>query len=178
MGEEHGETNPFLYFVSHGDAALVEAVRKGREAEFASFAWAGEVPDPQAEATFEASRPRWEQAESGDGARMLALYRELLRVRRTEPALRPGAATVRVRGDDAAGWVAVRYDKEETVLAAVFNLSPDDRRVPLEAADDWGLALALATDAPAYGGRGESAVAGRDLRLAGHAAVLLRRAGA
>jgi maltooligosyltrehalose trehalohydrolase len=176
MGEEHGETNPFLYFVSHGDAALVEAVRKGREEEFASFAWGGEVPDPQAEATFEASRPRWDRAESGDGARMLALYRELLRVRRTEPALRPGAATVGVRGDDAAGWVAVRYDKEETVLAAVFNLSPDGRTVPLEAVDDWG--LALATDAPAYGGRGESAVAGRELRLAGHTAVLLRRAGA
>ena len=35
MGEEHGEANPFLYFVSHGDPALVEAVREGRRREFA-----------------------------------------------------------------------------------------------------------------------------------------------
>ena len=41
MGEEHGETNPFLYFVSHGDPALVEAVREGRRREFAAFAWIG-----------------------------------------------------------------------------------------------------------------------------------------
>ena len=30
MGEEYGETAPFLYFVSHQDPALVEAVRQGR----------------------------------------------------------------------------------------------------------------------------------------------------
>ena len=31
MGEEHGKTNPFLYLVSHGDPALVEAVGDERE---------------------------------------------------------------------------------------------------------------------------------------------------
>lgn len=41
MGEESGETAPFLYFIDHGDPALVEAVRRGRRAEFASFAWEG-----------------------------------------------------------------------------------------------------------------------------------------
>jgi maltooligosyltrehalose trehalohydrolase len=175
MGEEHGETNPFLYFVSHGDPALIEAVRQGRREEFASFGWAGEVPDPQAEETFEASRPSWERAESGDGARMLALYRDLLRLRRSEPALRPAAATVRVRHDESAGWVAARYDKEETVVEAVFNLSPEARSVPLERGR-W--ALVLATDGPVYGGAGEATIAGGELRLPGHAAALLRQAGA
>jgi maltooligosyltrehalose trehalohydrolase len=176
MGEEHGETNPFLYFVSHGDPALIEAVRKGRQEEFASFGWKGEVPDPQAEETFEASRPRWERAEAGEGARMLALYRELIRLRRTEPALRPGAATARVRNDEAAGWVAVRYDKEGSVLQAVFNLSPEARVVPLEGDEEWS--LALSTEALAYGGRGDAALAARGLRLPGHTAALLRRTAA
>jgi maltooligosyltrehalose trehalohydrolase len=173
MGEEHGETNPFLYFVSHGDPALVEAVRRGRQEEFASFGWAGEVPDPQAEETFEASCPDWERASSGDGARLLALYRDLLRTRRTEPALRPAASTVGVRNEEAAGWVAVRYDREETVLEAVFNLSPEPRTVPPAGAGSWS--LALSTDAPEYGGRGGAAIAGREIRLPGHTAVLLRR---
>jgi maltooligosyltrehalose trehalohydrolase len=171
MGEEHGERNSFLYFVSHGDPALIAAVRNGRREEFASFGWTGEVPDPQAEETFEASRPAWERAEAGEGARMLALYRDLLRLRRSEPALRPGAAAVRVRDDQDAGWVAVRYDKEATVVEAVFNLSPESRAVPLE---DGHWDLVLATDDPAYGGPGEAGLGG-GLRLPGYTAALLRR---
>jgi len=41
MGEEWGERAPFQYFTSHSDAALVHAVRRGRQAEFASFRWQG-----------------------------------------------------------------------------------------------------------------------------------------
>ena len=43
MGEEYGETAPFLYFISHSDPALIEAVRKGRKEEFKEFTW---VEDP------------------------------------------------------------------------------------------------------------------------------------
>jgi maltooligosyltrehalose trehalohydrolase len=176
MGEEHGETNPFLYFVSHGDPALVEAVRQGRREEFASFGWTGEVPDPQALETFEASRPDWERASSGEGKHLLTLYRDLLRLRRTEPALRPAASKVGVRSDEAVGWVAVGYDREGTVLEAVFNLSSESLTVPLAGAGSWG--LALSTDAPEYGGRAEAALAGRAVGLPGHTAVLLRRGAA
>ena len=52
MGEEYGETAPFQYFTSHGDPALVEAVRRGRREEFAAFGWQDAVPDPQDEQTF------------------------------------------------------------------------------------------------------------------------------
>ena len=37
MGEEWGELNPFLYFVSHSDSDLIDAVRQGRKKEFAAF---------------------------------------------------------------------------------------------------------------------------------------------
>jgi maltooligosyltrehalose trehalohydrolase len=173
MGEEHGETNPFLYFVSHGDPALLEAVREGRRREFEAFAWGGEVPDPGAEATFEASRPSWERAESPDGARHRALYRDLLRLRRAEAVLRPGVAEVRVRGDVAAGWIAVRYAKGDEVLEAIFNLSSEVRSVPLDRTRRW--TVALSSDAPGYGGAGEAAVE-QGLRLPALTAVLLRSA--
>ena len=52
MGEEYGEEAPFQYFISHGDAALIDAVRNGRRGEFASFGWLGEPPDPQDEKLF------------------------------------------------------------------------------------------------------------------------------
>ncbi len=171
MGEEHGETNPFLYFVSHGDPALVEAVREGRRREFERFAWTGDIPDPQAEDTFEASRPRWQQAEAPAGTRLRALYRDLLRLRRSEAALRPGAAAVRVRNDAAAGWVAVRYTGEGDVLEAIFNLASEARVVPLDDSHRWS--LVLSSEAPGYGGSGETAI-DQGLRLPGHTATLLR----
>lgn len=87
MGEEYGETNPFLYFVSHSDADLVRAVREGRQREFAAFGWAGEPPDPQAEATFLASKLDHTRKREPAQAAMLAFYRALLRLRRETPAL-------------------------------------------------------------------------------------------
>jgi maltooligosyltrehalose trehalohydrolase len=87
MGEEYAEDNPFLYFISHLDPDLVEAVRQGRKEEFHEFKWAEEPPDPQNERTFARSRLDWSKPASGRHATMLALYRELLRLRRSHPAL-------------------------------------------------------------------------------------------
>ncbi len=36
MGEEYGETAPFLYFTSHSDPDLIQAVRTGRKEDFAA----------------------------------------------------------------------------------------------------------------------------------------------
>ncbi len=87
MGEEYGETAPFLYFVSHGDPQLVEAVRRGRREEFAAFGWEGAPPDPQAESTFADSKIDPELAGGGRHGALQDFTRELLRLRREVPAL-------------------------------------------------------------------------------------------
>ncbi len=87
MGEEYGETAPFEYFVSHGDSDLIEAVRKGRGAEFSHFGWTGGIPDPQDEETFRRSILHWESRASDQHHQLLALYTELLRLRRELPPL-------------------------------------------------------------------------------------------
>jgi len=87
MGEEYGETAPFQYFTSHQDPALAEAVRQGRRKEFAAFAWAGEVPDPQDEATFRRSRLNYALRREGRHRILREFYRELLRLRRELPPL-------------------------------------------------------------------------------------------
>jgi maltooligosyltrehalose trehalohydrolase len=87
MGEEYGETAPFLYFVSHSDEPLVEAVRKGRREEFAAFRWEGGLPDPQDEDTFRRSRLDHELSGVGHHRVLREYYRELIRLRKGHPAL-------------------------------------------------------------------------------------------
>jgi maltooligosyltrehalose trehalohydrolase len=87
MGEEYGEPAPFQYFVSHEDKGLIEAVRKGREEEFARFQWAHKLPDPQAEDTFLRSKMDWELQNGGKHKIIREFYRELLNLRARIPAL-------------------------------------------------------------------------------------------
>jgi maltooligosyltrehalose trehalohydrolase len=85
MGEEYGETAFFLYFVSHSDDHLIEAVRKGRKEEFSAFLWQGEPPDPQDEGTF--LRSRLDPGVAGEGHHRVLreFYRELIRLRKGHP---------------------------------------------------------------------------------------------
>jgi maltooligosyltrehalose trehalohydrolase len=87
MGEEYGETAPFQYFIDHGDPVLVEAVRKGRRAEFAAFPWEGEVPDPQNPSTFERSRIHPGPQTQEECVQLLRWYHRLITLRKTVPAL-------------------------------------------------------------------------------------------
>jgi len=143
MGEEYGETNPFLYFVSHGDADLVEAVREGRKREFSSFHAEKTQPDPQSEETFGASVLGWEKRRSGRGAVLVEYYKELLRLRRGVPALATldkettGAAPL----EGSRTLLLTRRSANSSAFAA-FNFS--DREVYLDtgpAGGPWRLAL-------------------------------------
>jgi maltooligosyltrehalose trehalohydrolase len=88
MGEEWSEPNPFLYFVSHTDKDLAEAVRKGRKEEFAAFHLQGEAPDPVAEETFLQSKLQWNLKENGAHKIMLEYYKALIQLRKTNSVLK------------------------------------------------------------------------------------------
>ena len=128
-GEEWAASTPFLYFTDHRERDLARAVRRGRRQEFAAFGWAPEdIPDPQASATFEASRLRWDELADEPHAAMLAWYRELLGLRRREAGLRDGRMDeVTVRYDEAARWLIVRRGN----MALGCNLGPDRVRLEL-----------------------------------------------
>jgi maltooligosyltrehalose trehalohydrolase len=87
MGEEYGETAPFQYFISHGDAAFVEATRRGRQEEFSRFCWAGEPPDPQDVATFERSKLNHALGRQAKHQVLREFYKTLIALRKAEPAL-------------------------------------------------------------------------------------------
>lgn len=127
MGEEYGETAPFAYFVSHGDADLIEAVRQGRRRDFESFAWLGEPPDPQAESTFRDAVLHWDRRESGSHATLWRYHKELLHLRRTLPALGERAPERRaVQGFDAPRAVLLHRWCEAGEALALFHFGAGD----------------------------------------------------
>lgn len=87
MGEEFAADTPFLYFISHSDPELINAVRLGREKEFAAFNWKGSLPGPQDAQAFLGSRLKWNKSESGRQKIMLSFYKELIKLRKELPAL-------------------------------------------------------------------------------------------
>ncbi|NTV48699.1 MAG: malto-oligosyltrehalose trehalohydrolase [Geobacteraceae bacterium] len=82
MGEEYAESAPFPYFVSHGDADLVDGVRRGRLEEFAAFALEGSPPDPQSEATFLSAKLDQELRRQGEHHIIFDFYCELIKLRK------------------------------------------------------------------------------------------------
>jgi len=129
MGEEYGERAPFPYFIDHGDADLVEAVRNGRRAEFSGVDWSGGVADPAAPDTYAAAVLDPSLASSGAHRELLEWYTELLSVRRTHTVLTDRHAEQRVRLDDHLLVVERRRDDSRSVL--LLNLGDHEH------ADRW-----------------------------------------
>ena len=86
MGEEWGDTTPFLFFTDHHDE-LADAVREGRRKEFQHFAAFSDpekreqIPDPNAAETYKKSFPQWQNAEQGETA---AFYTSVLQLRTSQ----------------------------------------------------------------------------------------------
>ncbi len=127
MGEEYGESVPFLYFVSHSDPVLIESVRKGRIEKLGALHYPGEPPDPQSEQTFFKSKVGWKKREAGNHRILLDHYKRLIKLRRAIPALS------NLNNDQLEVWI---YESQRTLLMerwkdesrvfCLFNFSPLD----------------------------------------------------
>ena len=164
MGEEYGETAPFQYMVDHGDKDLLEAVRKGRREEFASFAWSGEVPDPASEATYFRSRLNHSLREKGNHHKLRQFYGRLLSIRSEFSSIRAAEfrdLEVTVSGD----VLLVRYLVEPR-FTILFSFAKEPRPMPLT--DTRGWTTILDSSAPEWGGSGSensSELAPRSVRV-------------
>ncbi|MCP8304817.1 MAG: malto-oligosyltrehalose trehalohydrolase [archaeon] len=129
MGEEYGEESPFLYFTSHSDPRLVDAVRKGRIEEFEAFRWKGEPPDPQNPETFLRSKIRWERRKDEKHRVLLEFYKYLIRLRKTVSALsRPDRQGLDVYGLEAEKLVFIRRWVIGSSVFSIFNFNKRDMR--------------------------------------------------
>jgi maltooligosyltrehalose trehalohydrolase len=130
MGQEWAASTPFLYFTDH-EGELGKLVSEGRRKEFSA---AGlneglapeQIPDPQAEKTFQASKLKWEELRDASHATMLTVYEECLRERRwwlKGEALARSNWRVEAVGDA----VAIRYENVGPTRVVVCKLTPGGR---------------------------------------------------
>ena len=124
MGEEYGEENPFLYFVSHGDPDLIEAVRQGRKREFKAFKWQGEPPDAQSEETFLRCQLNWQQRTEGKHRVLLKFYQQLIQLRQQIPALRQlERKNIEVSSVETDKLILLRRWSESSQVFCLMNFS-------------------------------------------------------
>jgi len=166
MGQEWGETAPFLYFTSHTDPALGAAVREGRKEEYASFVKGegqtvsalGGFADPQAPETFEQSKLVWSRLEESPHRQLLDFHRELLALRRGHACLSNCDKTrTRVAFDEGRRWVRIERGDAGGSRAVLFcNFGVEEAEVPAAPGGEGaGWRLALWSGEEAYGGAGK-----------------------
>lgn len=186
QGQEFAASQPFWYFLD-AEGEQARAVDEGRRQEVAQFESLGEsevqavLPRPDDPATFERCKLDWREA--GRNAQVLALHRDLLRLRREDPALRaarrrwdgtdgavigPDAFCLRFFGpedDDRLLLVNLGYDLELLVMPEPLLAPPEGH--------DWE--LLWSSEHPDYGGTGaQHPRPDRTWVLPGHGALLLR----
>ena len=183
QGQEFWASSPFLYFADH-HPELAGLVRDGR-AEFVSqFPGVGDddavrsnLADPGAVETFLRSKLDWSECEKH--GRALALHKDLLALRRSEPAF---SAQARGGVDGAVigpAALALRFFHPEGDRLLLVNLGQDLVRrsiaEPLLAPPtgaDWQ--IVWSSESLSYGGQGTPKVTSEQgWRISGHSALVL-----
>lgn len=117
MGEEWATSSPFLYFADHEDEEMRRSVADGRKREFASFGFEGDVPNPEDQATFEASKLNWDEQNDGKHAEMLAWVKALIKLRRSRVCLNDGDMhRLHVSSDEERRTLVMARDEARIVI--------------------------------------------------------------
>ena len=122
MGEEYGEENPFLYFISHSEKNLIKAVREGRKKEFSSFDWKGKIPDPQSEETFKKCILNLSLRSDEKKKLIFGFYKFLISLRKTHPLLKPGGEN-NFKADNNDNLLTLTRQKDNITLTCYLNFS-------------------------------------------------------
>jgi maltooligosyltrehalose trehalohydrolase len=136
MGQEWAAETPFQFFTDH-DPELGAQVARGRREEFKGFRTFSDeaaralIPDPQAEATFRASKLRWEERELLGHREVLAQYRALIALRTHDPVLaRSGREQLGARAIGELLVVTRQHEGAERIMLA--NFAGEPRKLPAE----------------------------------------------
>ena len=143
MGEEYGETAPFLFFEEFADANLIQAVRDGRRREFA-YQDGAEPRDAHDRAAFTDSKLQWSRLASDEGQTLFRFYQELIALKRAGKLGPRDKQQIGIAGDEKTGLICLQTNESLTLL----NFANQTQQVPVAA--EW--VLALSSNLPGVGG--------------------------
>lgn len=124
MGEEYGEEAPFLYFVSHSDENLIEAIRKDKQQEFKVFEGRGEFQDPQSPESFQKCKLNWEKQTEGKHKILWEWHQHLIKLRRTIPALKKlDKTSLEVSSIEAEKILFLRRWTDDSQIFCILNFN-------------------------------------------------------
>lgn len=194
MGQEWGATTKFLFFCDHKEG-LAEMVDEGRKDELSQFPSVGTpemiaaMPNPNAVETFEKSRLDWTELERPFHRQMLALHRDLIALRKSDPvfsakpqrgrldgAMIDLACVIRFFADDGMDRLLLLNMDGEKHL----TIAPEPLLAP-PAGTEWE--VLFCSEHPQYGGTGclrpetreePWRLWGENWRLPGRCATVLR----
>lgn len=162
QGQEFASSSPFLYFADH-TPELSALVREGREEFLAQFpAIASEdargiVPDPGARSTFE--QCKLDFSERRAHAHVYALHKDLLALRRSDPAFREQRSDLVHGAQLNAQCFLLRFFSDAGHRLLIVNLGHDFELSPVPeplfappSGSTWQ--LLFSTEDPRYGGQG------------------------
>jgi maltooligosyltrehalose trehalohydrolase len=188
QGQEFAASSPFLFFADH-KPELAKLVRRGRVEFLEQFPSLGApdiqkcIADPGSPQTFE--RCKLDFAERERHAETYTMHRDLLKLRRADPvfrAQRPGGVDGAVLGPGAFLLRFFGGDGDDRLLLVNLgrdlhlNPAPEPLLAPPEGRS-WE--VLWSSEWAAYGGHGQAPLETEaNWRIPGHAAVVLRPAGA
>jgi maltooligosyltrehalose trehalohydrolase len=162
QGQEFGSTSPFFYFASHREdlSRLVDAGRKKFLAQFPSLAAAemqNLVRDPSAPSTFELSKLNWD--DRSRNPEIVALHRDLLRLRRQDPVLARQSGDLDGAVLSAKAFLLRFFAEDRADRLLLVNLGNDLHLNPcpeplIAEPEDYGWTIVWSSEDPRYGGLG------------------------
>ncbi len=169
MGQEWAASSPFQFFTDH-EPELGRRITAGRREEFRGFKefrdpeTRAQIPDPQAESTFLRSKLRWEEVTAEAHCGTMRLYRELLRLRRTLPALqdrrrKDWRVELLVGGIIRIEFGLTSSEARSLVLADLLGAGA----IPPPEAGEWK--LLLSTNEKRFGGEENAPFASPEVRV-------------
>ncbi|MGF1521640.1 MAG: malto-oligosyltrehalose trehalohydrolase [Leptolyngbyaceae cyanobacterium] len=156
MGEEYGETAPFLYFIDHGDPDLVEAVRQGRKQEFKDFHAKGEPLPADELTTFQKSTLNWALRQQGQHQTLWRYYQRLLMLRKKLGLGRSSLSQdFEVTWDEPQKRISYRRQMADGQILCMMNFNSQTASVEVMPTErPWQLMISSADSN--WGGSGES----------------------
>jgi maltooligosyltrehalose trehalohydrolase len=172
MGEEYNEKNPFLYFTSHTDEELVNAVSEGRRQEFPSFI-DSDFPEPQSEKVFQSSVLTFDTVQSRN---LFEYYSELIRLKKYHPLWRSSNRKSFRAEESCHNAIVITRKEANHSLMAFLNFGEGEVRFPLSLSQRRQSNILINSAARRWGGSFENPVISRDtdtLKIPGFSMIVI-----